>query len=128
MVVDDEPVILETFKTIFDGHFEVLTAANGREALKITAQAQVSLVLLDINIPDMNGIEILHKIKEQDRNLPVVLVTATANAEMMAEAKRLGIDDYIAKPFDVDRVIALVHKTIKKKRDLYMEDSCILKK
>jgi len=121
LVVDDEPVILETFKAILKELFKVLTASNGKQALEIITQAQVDLVLLDINIPGMNGIEILHKIKEYERNLPVILVTATANADMIVEAKRLGIDDYLTKPFDVDKVIALVHKTIKKERNIYME-------
>ena len=71
----------------------------------------------------MNGIEILRGIKEQDRNLPVILVTATANADIIVEAKRLGIDDYITKPFDAEEVIALAHKTIKKKINIYMEES-----
>jgi DNA-binding NtrC family response regulator len=121
LVIDDEPIVLETFKVIFDNHFKVLTAASGRRALEIISNSSVNLIFLDINIPDMNGIEILHKIKEHDRNLPVILVTATANADMIVEAKRLGIDDYLTKPFDVDKAIALAQKTIKKKRNIYME-------
>lgn len=123
LVIDDEPIVLETFKVIFDNHFKVLTAASGRQALDIITKASVNLIFLDINIPDMNGIEVLYKIKEYNKNIPVIVVTATEDVDIQLEAKRLGIDDYISKPFDVEEVIALAHKTIKKKINIYMEES-----
>jgi CheY-like chemotaxis protein len=123
LVIDDEPIVLETFKVIFDNHFKVLTAASGRQALDIITKASVNLIFLDINIPDMNGIEVLYKIKEYNKNIPVIVVTATEDVDIQLEAKRLGIDDYISKPFDVEEVIALAHKTIKNKINIYMEES-----
>jgi len=123
LVIDDEPIVLETFKVIFDNHFKVLTAASGRQALEIISNSSVNLIFLDITIPDMNGIEVLYKIKEYNKNIPVIVVTATEDVDIQLEAKRLGIDDYISKPFDVEEVIALAHKTIKKKINIYMEES-----
>ncbi|MDP3731892.1 MAG: response regulator [Candidatus Omnitrophota bacterium] len=111
-MVDDEPVILETYKAILDQHFKVLTATSGREALEILDKAEVALIFLDINIPGMNGIEVLRKIKEQNKKIPVIMITATEDADILLKAKRLGIDNYIAKPFDLERLIALAHKAI----------------
>ena len=113
LVIDDEPIILETFKVIFQGHFKVLTAQNGKEALERIANNSIKLIFLDINIPGTTGIEILRRIKKYDENLPVIIVTAIENQDTVIEANQLKIHSYISKPFDVNEVIALAHKAVK---------------
>jgi len=116
LVVDDEPIILETFKAIFEGHFEVLTAACGRDALDEIAENSINLVFLDLSIPDMSGMRILAKIKEQDNNLPVIIITGNDNQAVKGEAKRLGAIDYIDKPFDIEQVLDMAYKTLNKNK------------
>lgn len=113
LVIDDEPIILETFKAIFNNHFRVLTALTGRQALEIINKTSIDLIFLDINIPDMNGIEILRGMKESNKNIPVIMVTASENADIQLQAKRLGIQGYISKPFDMDKIIALACEVTK---------------
>jgi DNA-binding NtrC family response regulator len=116
LVVDDEPAVLETFETILEGKFEVLTARSGKEALDKIAKEPVSLVFLDIRMPDMDGIQVLRKIKEYDENLSVIMATVTDSARKAVEAIQLGACNYITKPFDVDEVIALAQKAIEQER------------
>jgi DNA-binding NtrC family response regulator len=112
LVVDDEPSVLETFETILEGKFEVLTARSGKEALDKIAQESINLVFLDIKMPDMDGMQVLRKIKEYDENLSVIMATVTDSARKAVEAMQLGACNYITKPFDVNEVIALAQKAI----------------
>jgi DNA-binding response OmpR family regulator len=116
LVVDDEPIIQETFKAIFDGHFKVLTASNADETFERIDKNSVDLVFLDINIPGANGIEILRRLKEYDEDLPVIVVTGVESEILAKELKTLGVCDYISKPFDVPELVALAYKTIKGER------------
>jgi len=116
LVVDDEPAVLETFETILEGKFEVLTARSGKEALDKIAKESVNLVFLDILMADMDGMQVLRKLKEYDENLPVIMATATDSARKAVEAILLGACNYITKPFDVDEVIAVAQKAIEQDR------------
>ncbi|MCX5701615.1 MAG: sigma-54 dependent transcriptional regulator [Candidatus Omnitrophica bacterium] len=112
LVVDDEPAVLETFETILEGRFEVLTARSGKDALDKIAKESINLVFLDIAMPDMDGMQVLRKIKEYDENLPVIMATATDSARKAVEAMQLGASNYITKPFDVDEVITVAEKAL----------------
>jgi len=114
LVVDDEPIVLETFKTILDGQFKVLTAGNGEQALDIIARESINLVFLDIRMPDMDGMEVLRRIKERDENLSVIMATATDSARTAVEAMQLGACNYITKPFDADEVVTVARKAIER--------------
>ncbi|MCQ9208484.1 MAG: sigma-54 dependent transcriptional regulator [Omnitrophica bacterium] len=116
LAVDDEPIILETFKAILDGQFKVLTARGGKEALDIIARESINLVFLDIKMPNMDGIEVLRKIKEYDENLSVIMATATDSARTAVEAMQLGACDYITKPFDVEKVKAVAANAIEREK------------
>jgi len=112
LAIDDEPVVQETFKAVLNGHFKVLTAGNGQEALDKIARYSINLVFLDINIAGMNGIDLLRKIKEYDKNLPVIVVTGDENETLVKEAAKLGGCGYINKPFELSELIGLAHKAI----------------
>lgn len=112
LVVDDEPAVLETFETILEGKFEVLTARSGKEALDKITKESINLVFLDIAMPDMDGMQVLRKIKEYDENLPVIMATATDSARKAVEAMQLGASNYITKPFDVDEMITVAEKAL----------------
>lgn len=114
LVVDDEPVVLETFESILEGQFEVITARTGKEALDKITKESINLVFLDIKLPDMDGMQVLRKMKEYDENLSVIMATATDSARKAVEAMQLGACNYITKPFDVDEVIAVAKKAIER--------------
>jgi len=116
LVVDDEPAALETFEAILDGQFEVLTARSGKEALDKIVKEPINLIFLDIKMPDMDGMQVLRKIKEYDGSLSVIMATAVDSTHTAVEAMHLGASDYITKPFDVEEVIAVAQKAIAQER------------
>jgi len=113
LIVDDEPnyqiVLAELLK---DEGYEVFTADSGLAGLPIVYSADLDLVLSDMKMPGMDGIEFLKKIKEFNKELPVILITAYAEVEKAVEAMRLGAFTYLAKPFSNQQLLASAQKAI----------------
>jgi len=113
LIVDDEPnyqiVLAELLK---DEGYEVFTADSGVAGLPIVHSTDLDLVLSDMKMPGMDGIEFLAKIKEFNRELPVILITAYAEVEKAVEAMRLGAFTYLAKPFSNQQLLASATKAI----------------
>ena len=113
LVVDDEknyPLILGA--VLEEEGFEVLTANSGMEALEIQKTSDVDLVLTDMKMPSMDGIELLEKIKARDPDLPVIMMTAYGSVDKAVEAMGKGAYSYILKPFDNDKLVVYVNKAI----------------
>ena len=113
LIVDDEPnyqiVLSEILK---DEGYEVFTANSGLAGLPIVYSTDLDLVLSDMKMPGMDGIAFLEKIKEYNKELPVILITAYAEVEKAVEAMRLGAFTYLAKPFSNQQLLAGVRKAI----------------
>jgi DNA-binding NtrC family response regulator len=105
LVVDDELSIRESFSLILGKDFNVLTAASGEAALKRIIDEKVDLVYLDVRMPGMNGLETLKRIKEIDRGIDVIMVTAVNDVVSATSAIKIGAKDYVVKPFDVHDII-----------------------
>ena len=116
LVVDDESAVLETFETILEEQFKVLKALSGKEALEKIIKESINLVFLDITMPDMDGMQVLRKIKEYDENMPVIMAAATDNARAAVKAMQSGACNYITKPFDAEEVIAVAQKALQQER------------
>jgi len=116
LVVDDEVNVIESFKQLLEGDYKVLTATNGEEALEKVEKENLDVVLLDIKMPGMDGIEVLRRIGELKENVDVIMVTAVNTMKTAIEAMKLGAYDYITKPFDVDEVIISIDKALEKRR------------
>jgi DNA-binding NtrC family response regulator len=103
LIVDDEQSYRQLLSLVFegDGH-TIRTASNGREALELLQQEPADVVISDVRMPDMDGIEMLSSLRETQPDLGVVLMTAFASVETAREAFKLGADDFIQKPFDVE--------------------------
>jgi len=102
LVVDDEPNAVELLQEFLTGKgYEVITASNGKEALQMLKAERPHLILLDVRMPGMNGLEALRQIREIDREVGVIMVTAVNEEETGREALRLGAFDYIVKPLDL---------------------------
>jgi len=113
LVVDDEPNYLIVLSELLrDAEFEVFTAHSGKEALPIVLGTDLDVVISDIKMPGMDGIELLENIKNLNRKLPVILITAYAEVEKAVEAMRLGAFNYLAKPFPNEALLASVDKAI----------------
>ena len=111
LIVDDEPLILEVLTEHFKSEYDVDTALNGADALGAILRARPDVVMLDINMPRMNGVEVLKDIKQIDESIAVIMVTANEQVAMAAEALRNGAFGYVPKPFDfryLDHMLATI--------------------
>ncbi len=115
LVVDDDHGLRESFRLILEDEFEVLDVPDGQQALDIVRSCQVDLVLLDIRLPGMDGLEVLERIKGMDEQLDVILVTAVKTVRTAVSAMKLGALDYLTKPFDEDEVLALIRRALEKR-------------
>jgi len=103
LVVDDEPDCISIIQCRLEWcHYEVITANNGAEALQVAEKEEPDLVLLDANMPIMNGLEMLERIKKNPalRDTPVIMVTTLCERQHIAAASAFGIADYVTKPVD----------------------------
>ena len=113
-MVDDEQNIRKMLVRVLSSEgYTIKEAANGLEALKKLEGENCSLVLLDLKMPGLNGIEILRKIKEYDPNLPVIMISAYGSITEAVEAMKLGALDYLIKPFDIEELKIMVERAIK---------------
>jgi len=109
LVVDDEETVRNLLQRILEGAgYQVATAANGKEALYKVSLGETELVLLDIKMPEMSGIEVLSKLTADSPDTCAIMVTSVAETETAVEAMKLGAYDYILKPFDRDVVLQKV--------------------
>jgi two-component system OmpR family response regulator len=118
LVVDDEPNIVELLSASlrFAG-FEVTTAATGLEAVARAREARPDLVLLDVMLPDMDGFDVLRKLRSEGQRVPVLFLTARDATEDKITGLSLGGDDYVTKPFSLDEVIARIHAVVRRSHE-----------
>jgi DNA-binding response OmpR family regulator len=102
LAVDDEVEVCSMVKMYLTKKgYQVFTANSGEDAIKVVKEERPHLALLDIRMPGMDGIETLRRIKEADKEIGVIMVTAVKDEEKAKEALKLGADDYITKPMDL---------------------------
>ena len=117
LVVDDEPKIIEVVAAFLTSRgFRVLSAATGRAALEILPHEKVSLVLLDLMLPDMRGEDVCLEIRRTSR-VPVIMLTAKSGEDDMVNGLSVGADDYIAKPFGLKALLARVEAVLRRSAD-----------
>ena len=122
VVVDDDPYVLECVATLLSlSGFEVHPFSNGYDALAALPRLSPHVVLTDVNMPQITGIELLEKIHLVDRNIPVILMTAYAELEMAVSAIKKGAFDFIVKPFNPPYLIHSVEKGINYQRLVLVE-------
>lgn len=116
LVVDDEASIREFLQIMLKREkIQVEVAQNGREALEKLAEQDFDLVISDLQMPEVNGLELLAKIKEKDPETLVIMITAFGSTETAVEAMKLGAYDYLTKPFKIDDVKLRIRKALEKR-------------
>jgi PleD family two-component response regulator len=116
LVADDDENIINIIRYSLDGdQFEVLGAANGKEALGMVFARSPDILILDIMMPEMDGYMVCEKLKEHDstKNLPIIILSAKASVDDKIKAMGLGIDDYMIKPFDPRELEARIKMRLK---------------
>ncbi|KMY23734.1 two-component system, OmpR family, response regulator [Actinobaculum suis] len=115
LVVDDEPSLRELLSaSLHFAGFEVLTAADGQEALAHQQNQSIDLVVLDIMMPGMDGFEVLRRMRERDSDLPVLFLTARDDVKDKVQGLTIGGDDYITKPFSLEEVVARIRAVLRR--------------
>ncbi|RKO65603.1 response regulator [Desulfofundulus salinus] len=117
LVVDDQAgvrrMLLEAFS---DDGYEVELAVSGPEALKKLRNGGIDLVLLDMKMPGMSGLDTLRETRKLNPDIPVIMMTAYGELELLGEAKKLGVRHYVSKPFDLQEVRYLVRALLADRR------------
>ena len=113
LIADDEPNIRRVLEAIFikDG-YEVHVAENGVKALEWASANPVTLLITDLIMPDMNGVELIQKVKQRHPGAVAIVITAYATIKTCVDAMRYGASDYITKPFDMDEIRAVVKRSV----------------
>lgn len=115
LVIDDDNDLREfTTSCLLDEGFKTIEAANGKEALKLIDNDELKMVLLDLNLPDIDGEDILQKIKSKYKLLPVIVLSGKQSVSSKVLTLGLGADDYITKPYSEDELIARIKSNLKK--------------
>ena len=114
LITDDERGIVDMLKAYFSPEYEILTAYSGQEAMQ-RAEAQPDLILLDINMPGMDGLTVCHTIREHV-TCPILFLTARVESADQIMGFQAGADDYIVKPFDLDELAARIAAHLRRER------------
>jgi len=113
LVVDDEHLIRWSLEqNLTKQGYDVTTASSGEEALKLAKEESPDLMLLDIQLPGMNGMDVLEKVKENEEDIIVIMVTALGVLETAVKAMRMGAYDYVNKPFNLDELAIVIKKAL----------------
>jgi len=112
LIVDDEIGARESLKMVFKEDFEVLLAKTAEEAFSQMKEDTPDIILLDILLPDLDGLKVLERMKREDPDAIVIMITATRTVRTAVEAMKLGAYDYVTKPFDVDELRLIVNRAL----------------
>src|ERR1700734_3147890 len=119
LLIDDEADVQYSFRRIFDqSDIELTTANSGEEGLKLIPRIKPDLVIMDVRMGGISGLETLRRIRQIDSKLLVILMTAYGTTQTAIETMKLGAYDYLLKPFDVPRLKQLVLNALKAARDM----------
>jgi len=115
LIVDDEPDMLELLSMIITEKtpYEVITTNNPLEVLDLIKKNNVDLVIADLKMPDMDGIELLNAVKKFDENLTVIIITAYGTIESAVETMHKGAFDFITKPFRKEQILYTIDRALK---------------
>jgi len=114
LVVDDEQTVRDFLqRALENAGYDVITAADGREALDKVSQFDVSLVLLDIVMPGLDGFEVLEHMRQYE-NIPVIMLSGIGGETTKIDTLALGADDYITKPFSVEELLARIQAKLRR--------------
>src|SRR6266480_5861514 len=115
LVVDDDAGVRESFRLTLEDHYDVVDVPDGLRALDVVGASQIDLVLLDIRLPGMDGIEVLERIKAIDEGIEVILVTAVKTVRTAVAAMKLGAFDYLTKPFEEEELLSLSRRALERR-------------
>jgi two-component system OmpR family response regulator len=120
LIVDDEPQIRMLLKEFLSETFDVELAANGKEALLLARSYKPNVILMDIMMPELDGVSTVQKLRQDDhtRHIPVLMLTAANTSQERIRAFNFGADDFISKPFEVDELVSRINAKLNRVKEL----------
>lgn len=121
LIIDDDRLLQNSLRNILSARYDTIIAGSGEAGLEILGTDSVDLVLLDIRLPKIDGIETLRRIKERHSNLVVVMMTAYEDIKTVVRSMKIGATDYLVKPLDIDELDIIIERaveTLKLKREV----------
>ncbi|MFA5113084.1 MAG: sigma-54 dependent transcriptional regulator [Candidatus Margulisiibacteriota bacterium] len=115
LIIDDEESMLTTFKSVLKNDYELVLLSNGADTLPALRDNNIALILLDVMMPGQNGLDVLRTIKDFDKNLAVIMVTAAHDIKLAVKAIKLGAEDYVTKPFEAESLLATIAQALAKR-------------
>jgi len=116
LVVDDEPSVTDLLAyNLRKAHYDVLTAADGREALRLASEANADLILLDLMLPEIDGLDVCRELRKSS-SVPIIMLTARGEETDRVIGLELGADDYLTKPFSMRELLARVKAVLRRAR------------
>jgi two-component system KDP operon response regulator KdpE len=116
LVVDDEPAIRRFLRTSLDSQgFDVIEAADAQTALAQMARSSIDVLVLDLGLPDMDGLDIIKTLREQGSSVPIIVLSSRSDEVAKVRALDLGADDYVTKPFGMDEFLARLRAALRHK-------------
>lgn len=116
LVVDDEPAIRDSIKMLLKDNYQLYFADCGKKAISLVNKHPIDLVLLDVRMPEIDGLEVLEQIKRINENIEVIMLTAVITVNTAVKAMKKGAYDYITKPFDIEALQELIANALEKKK------------
>src|SRR5512133_3161209 len=115
LVIDDEPQILRAMRTILtEKQFQVTTASHGEEGLTLAAANEPDLIILDLGLPDMDGVEVCQRLREWTQT-PIIILSVRDSERDKVAALDMGADDYLTKPFGIEELLARIRVAMRHK-------------
>ncbi|HDN95412.1 MAG TPA: sigma-54-dependent Fis family transcriptional regulator [Nitrospirae bacterium] len=115
LIIDDEKNIIETLSSILDDEgYNVVTASSGENGLKMFSKHNPDIILLDIWMPDMDGLETLKQIRTKDKEISIIMISGHSNIDTAVQAIKLGAYDFLEKPLSLDKVLIIIKRALEK--------------
>lgn len=127
LIVDDDLENLQVVADMLRSEFQPFTASNGREGILAAVREQPDLILLDVNMPEMDGFDVCRRLREQPatRQIPIIMLTTASSLDSRVKGLDLGADDYITKPFQIRELRARIHARVRRHEMDRKEESMV---
>lgn len=112
---NDELGVREFLRILLKSHYEICTASNGEEALKVIRERKIDSIILDLNRPRSSGIETLREIRKIDSEIPIIIITGYGTLKDEKVAREYGVIDFIPKPFNTSQIISVIDRILEKR-------------
>lgn len=123
LIIDDESQMRKLLRMTFSSFFECINSPTGQEGYQAAITLKPDLIILDLGLPDISGLEVLKKIRIWNEELPILILSAEGDPQIIVEALNAGADDYVTKPFDISLLMARVNVCLRRLKKVEVQEN-----